>query len=55
MTWMHLPGPFSRFSELPFIYPEISEADLNPVFLLHEGLVVGDVRIIKKSDFFIFC
>ena len=43
-----LARTISRFSELPFIYPEISEADLNPVFLLHEGLVVGDVRIIKK-------
>ncbi len=37
-----------KFSELPFIYPEIAEADLNPVFVMPEGLVVGDVRIIKK-------
>lgn len=38
-----------RFSELPFIYPDIAEADLNPVFLLPKGMVVGDVRVIKKA------
>ena len=37
-----------RFSELPFIYTEIAEADLNPVFLFPKGLVVGDVRVIKN-------
>jgi acetyltransferase len=37
------------FSQLPFQYPEISEIDLNPVFLFSEGLVVGDVRIIRQS------
>lgn len=39
-----------NFSRLPFLYPEIGEIDLNPVFLLAEGLVVGDVRVIRKSD-----
>ena len=38
-----------NFSRLPFRYPEIDEVDLNPVFLLSEGLVVGDVRIIRKK------
>ena len=35
------------FSRLPFLYPDIAELDLNPVFLLTEGLVVGDVRVIR--------
>ena len=34
------------FSRLPFLYPEIVEVDLNPVFLFPKGLVVGDVRVI---------
>jgi acetate---CoA ligase (ADP-forming) len=38
-----------NFSELPFRYPEIDEVDLNPVFLLPKGLVVGDVRVIRKA------
>ena len=37
------------FSQLPFRYPEIAEIDLNPVFLLAEGLVVGDVRVIRET------
>ena len=36
------------FSQLPFCYPEIGEVDLNPVFLFSKGLVVGDVRVIRK-------
>ena len=36
------------FSQLPFLYPEIGEVDLNPVFLLSQGLVVGDVRVIRR-------
>ncbi len=36
-----------RFSEIPFLYPEIKEADLNPIFVLPDRLMVGDVRIIK--------
>jgi hypothetical protein len=36
-------------SRLPFRYPEIEEVDLNPVFLFSEGLIVGDVRVIRRS------
>ena len=36
-----------RVSELPFIYPEIAEVDLNPVFASSAGAVAGDVRIIR--------
>ncbi|MCX6054845.1 MAG: acetate--CoA ligase family protein [Chloroflexi bacterium] len=39
-----------RLSQLPFIFPEIAELDLNPVFLFPKGLVIGDVRVIKKTD-----
>jgi len=39
-----------RFSQLPFRYPEIVEIDLNPVFVLAEGLVVGDVRVIRNTQ-----
>jgi hypothetical protein len=35
-----------RISQLSFWYPEISELDLNPVLLLHDGLIVADVRVI---------
>jgi acetyltransferase len=38
-----------EFSRLPFRYPKIGEVDLNPVFLLEEGLVVGDVRVIRAN------
>jgi len=44
-----LAETLTRFSELPFIYPEIAEADLNPVFVLPKGMLVGDVRVIKKG------
>ena len=37
-----------KFSQLPFRYPQIGEVDLNPVFLLADGLVVGDVRVIGR-------
>lgn len=36
------------FSRLPFRYPEIAEVDLNPVFALSTGALVGDVRVIRK-------
>jgi acyl-CoA synthetase (NDP forming) len=39
-----------KLSQLPFRFPEIGEIDLNPVFLFSEGLVVGDVRIIRRSE-----
>jgi len=35
-----------QVSRLGFWYPEISELDLNPVLLLHDGLIVADVRVI---------
>jgi acyl-CoA synthetase (NDP forming) len=38
-----------RVSWLPFRYPEINEVDLNPVFLFSEGLLVGDVRVIRRA------
>jgi acyl-CoA synthetase (NDP forming) len=38
-----------KFSWLPFQYPELDEVDLNPVFLLPQGLVVGDVRVIRSN------
>ena len=36
-------------SRLPFLYPDLRELDLNPVFLLPEGLVVGDARLIGQE------
>lgn len=38
-----------RVSRLPFQYPEIAEMDLNPVFALPTGVLVGDVRVIRRS------
>jgi len=38
-----------KFSWLPFQYPELEEVDLNPIFLLSEGLVVGDIRVIRSN------
>lgn len=42
-----------RLEELAFTYPEISEIDLNPVFLHEEGrgAVVADARIILSTEF----
>jgi acyl-CoA synthetase (NDP forming) len=39
-----------NFSQLPFRYPDMAELDLNPVFLLPKGLVVGDVRVIGTAS-----
>ena len=39
-----------EFSQFPFRYPELGEVDLNPVFLFSKGLLVGDVRIIRRSE-----
>jgi acetyltransferase len=44
-----LAALLAGFSQLPFRYPWIDEADLNPVFIFQEGLVVGDVRIIGRD------
>ncbi|MHB0987672.1 MAG: acetate--CoA ligase family protein [Bellilinea sp.] len=43
-----LAQTLAAFSRLPFTYPQISEVDLNPVFLRTDGLVVGDVRVIAR-------
>ncbi|ATW27807.1 acetate--CoA ligase family protein [Candidatus Formimonas warabiya] len=37
-----------NFSRLPFLYPDIAEADLNPVFVFPQGVFVGDVRLLRK-------
>ena len=37
------------FSQLPFLYPNMSEADLNPVFVSEKGAVAGDVRLIFRT------
>lgn len=38
----------SQFSLLPLFYPDIQEADLNPVFLYESGACAADVRILGK-------
>ncbi len=45
-----LAQAIARLSRLPFLYPAIQEVDLNPVFLLEKGLVVGDVRILFTHE-----
>jgi len=45
-----LADVLASFSQLPFRYPGIGEIDLNPVFLLSQGLVVGDVRVIRQDN-----
>jgi acetyltransferase len=44
-----LAATLADFSQLPFRYPEISEVDLNPIFVFPEGLIIGDVRIVRRS------
>jgi acyl-CoA synthetase (NDP forming) len=39
-----------RVCQLPPLYPELAELDLNPVFLFSDGLVVGDVRVIFDGE-----
>ncbi|HCT65491.1 MAG TPA: hypothetical protein DIC60_09560 [Lachnospiraceae bacterium] len=43
-----LAEAISTFSQLPFLYDDIQEADLNPVFVYEHGLKAIDVRILKK-------
>ncbi len=33
-------------STLPFRFPAIAELDLNPVFSLERGALIGDVRVV---------
>lgn len=40
----------AAFSRLPFLYPDIAEADLNPVFARPDGCVAVDARLIKAQD-----
>lgn len=39
----------AQFSELPFIYPQLAEADLNPVFAYEKGAVTVDARLIMSK------
>lgn len=41
-----LAQAIAAFSQLPFEYPEIKEADLNPVLVFEKGVKVIDARII---------
>lgn len=43
-----LAEAISKFSELPFVYEDIAEADLNPVFAFEDGLYAADVRILGR-------
>jgi len=43
-----LAALIARVSELPFVYPEIAEVDLNPVFVSPDGVLVGDARVIRR-------
>lgn len=40
----------ARFSQLPFLFPEIQEIDLNPIFLYQKGLLAADVRVIRGGS-----
>ncbi|MDR2528376.1 MAG: acetate--CoA ligase family protein [Synergistaceae bacterium] len=39
----------AAFSRLPLLYPDIAEADLNPVFVYEKGVLAADVRILGKQ------
>jgi acetyltransferase len=43
-----LAALIARVSELPFVYPEIAEVDLNPVFVSPDRVLVGDARVIRR-------
>lgn len=43
-----LAKAIAAFSELPFRYPDLEEADLNPVFLYEDALCAVDARILGK-------
>jgi len=43
-----LAGTLAKFSQLPLLYPDIVELDLNPVFVFEHELVVGDARVIRQ-------
>jgi acyl-CoA synthetase (NDP forming) len=35
-----------KFSNIPFLYPQLAEADLNPVFVYEQGAIAVDARLI---------
>ncbi len=41
-----LAEAIANFSQLPFLYPDLKEADLNPVMVYPEGVVTADVRLL---------
>ncbi|MGI6684056.1 MAG: acetate--CoA ligase family protein [Bacillota bacterium] len=45
-----LADTIAAFSQLPFIYPDIVEADLNPVFVFEDGVLAGDVRLVGRTE-----
>ena len=44
-----LAGLISRVSDLPFVYPEIGELDLNPVFCSETGCEAADARVVRET------
>lgn len=40
----------SKTSLFPFIYPQIEEMDMNPVFLFEDRSIVADVRILVRKE-----
>jgi len=44
-----LAETIANFSQLPFLYPDLMEADLNPVMVYPEGVVTADVRILGRK------
>ncbi|NPV77278.1 MAG: acetate--CoA ligase family protein [Anaerolineae bacterium] len=45
-----LTSLISNFSNLPWIYPEIKEVDLNPILLYEQEVLAADVRVILKEQ-----
>ncbi len=43
-----LAGLITKVSELPFLFPQLSELDINPVFLLAQGAIIGDIRVVLR-------
>ncbi len=40
----------ARVSQLPFRYPDLAELDVNPVFALESGVIMGDVRAVRAAE-----
>jgi acyl-CoA synthetase (NDP forming) len=40
----------AAISRLPFRYRGLRELDLNPVFVLQDGVLIGDARAVRSSD-----